>query len=74
MGSGLGLAAVDFFDSEAIAERVTEVLAHPERFQALREQARRSVVERYDLLTQCLPRQLELVQALCRGDLSPQGL
>jgi glycosyltransferase involved in cell wall biosynthesis len=64
----------DFFDTEAIAVRVTEVLAQPERFQALRQQARRTVVERYDLLSQCLPRQLELVQALCRGELGAPGV
>ena len=63
----------DFFDTEAIAVRVAEVLAQPERFRALREQARRTVVERYDLETQCLPRQIELVHALGRGDLGALG-
>ncbi len=59
---------VDFFDHEALATRVAEVLAQPERFTELRARARATVVERYDLLRQCLPRQLALVQAVVRGD------
>lgn len=59
---------VDFFDQEAIATRVAEVLARPERFEELRARARATVVQRYDLLRHCLPRQLALVQALARGE------
>jgi glycosyltransferase involved in cell wall biosynthesis len=59
---------VDFFDAEAIATRTAEALAQPERFRSLREQARRTVVERYDLQSRCLPRQLALVQALANGE------
>ena len=60
---------VDFFDHEAVARQAAEVLEQPERFRALRERARRTVVERYSLMTHCLPRQLALVSALCRGEL-----
>lgn len=63
---------VDFFDQEAIATRVAEALARPERFTALRARARATVVERYDLLRRCLPRQLALVQAVARGE-APEG-
>jgi glycosyltransferase involved in cell wall biosynthesis len=55
---------VDFFDVPGWVERVTEVLATRERLGAVREAARRSVVERYDLETVCLPQLMRLL----RGD------
>lgn len=54
---------VDFFDHEELAERVAQVLAQPDAYQALRAQARRTVVERYDLKTVCLPKMLDCVLA-----------
>lgn len=54
----------DFFDTPALARQVSEALAHPEAYRALRVQARRDVVARYDLAGCCLPAQLELVQGL----------
>jgi glycosyltransferase involved in cell wall biosynthesis len=53
---------VDFFSHDEIAERVIEGLAEPGAFDALRQQARRTVVERYDLAGVCLPAQLTLLQ------------
>jgi glycosyltransferase involved in cell wall biosynthesis len=53
---------VDFFDVEAMAQRVADVLARPADYQGLREQARRTVLERYDLATVCLPRTLEFLR------------
>jgi glycosyltransferase involved in cell wall biosynthesis len=53
---------VDFFDHDALATQVAEVLANPASFAALRVAARRSVVERYDLRRVCLPKQLELIE------------
>jgi glycosyltransferase involved in cell wall biosynthesis len=53
---------VDFFSHDEIAERVIEGLAEPRAFDALRQQARRTVVERYDLAGVCLPAQLALLQ------------
>jgi glycosyltransferase involved in cell wall biosynthesis len=61
---------VDFFDHEAIARQAAEVLANPERFRPMRERARRTVLERYSLMTHCLPRQLALAASLCRGELA----
>ncbi len=52
---------VDFFRPEEIAERVVEVLAEPERFTSLREHARQTIVESYDLKRICLPGQLRLI-------------
>jgi glycosyltransferase involved in cell wall biosynthesis len=53
---------VDFFSHDEIAERVIEGLAEPRAFDALRQQARRTVVERYDLAGVCLPAQWALLQ------------
>ena len=60
---------VDFFDTEGIAALAAEALEQPERFRPLRERARQTVLERYSLMTHCLPRQLALVAALSRGEL-----
>jgi len=54
----------DFFSTEAIAAKVDEALSN--RFPQIRERARRTIVENYDLKRICLPAQLELVEALQR--------
>jgi glycosyltransferase involved in cell wall biosynthesis len=55
---------VDFFSTEAIAAKVDEALSG--NFQGMRERARRTIVENYDLKRICLPAQLALVEALKR--------
>jgi glycosyltransferase involved in cell wall biosynthesis len=50
---------VDFFDVNGLAERVIEALAAPVRFQDLRQRARTTVLERYDLNRICLPALLQ---------------
>ncbi|MCX5967974.1 MAG: glycosyltransferase [Cyanobacteria bacterium] len=55
---------VDFFDAEALARRIAAVLADPAAQRPLRAEARRTVVERFDLQTVCLPQQLALVDRL----------
>jgi glycosyltransferase involved in cell wall biosynthesis len=55
---------VDFFDIQALAEQVVDVLARPDAFRPLRQRAREHVVQRYDLRTRCLPDQLALISAL----------
>ena len=57
---------VDFFDSAALADCVGDMLLHPERQDALRTAARRTVVERYDLAKRCLPAYLALLRRLIR--------
>lgn len=68
---------VDFFDSQALADCLSAVLADPAAFAPLRQRARSSVVEGFDLRRVCLPRQLALVDQLLRGrdprDLSPSS-
>ncbi|TFL18416.1 glycosyltransferase family 4 protein [Jannaschia formosa] len=58
----------DFFDPPALAEKVSAVLAEPERFAHLGKAARRHVVETYDFLTVCLPRQIGFINALVPED------
>lgn len=53
---------VDFFDIARWSQTMIEALAAPDRFQPLREAARQSVVERYDLRSVCLPRMVGMVE------------
>lgn len=54
----------DFFDVAALSKQVIEVLDKPKSFAGLGVQARKTVIERYDLNSKCLP---ELVKLLCGG-------
>ncbi|AWJ93478.1 glycosyl transferase family 1 (plasmid) [Azospirillum baldaniorum] len=58
---------VDFFDGTALADRIDEVFEHPDRMQTLRDRARRTAVENYDLRTVTLPRHLALIDDLIAG-------
>jgi glycosyltransferase involved in cell wall biosynthesis len=55
---GVNGLLVDFFSPQAIAARVDEVLAHPDRLAAIRLQARKTIQARYDL-AKLLPEQLQ---------------
>jgi len=55
---------VDFFCPEAIAQRVDDALSRPEEMRSLREAARKTILERYDLGRVCLPAQARLVERL----------
>jgi glycosyltransferase involved in cell wall biosynthesis len=54
----------DFFDGEAIADRVGDLLEHPKRHENIRAAARQTVVHRYDLAEICLPAYLALLRRL----------
>jgi len=58
---GVNGLLVDFFDPEAIAERVDEAMGDRDRMATLRAKARETIVERYDLAT-LLPQHLAWVQ------------
>jgi glycosyltransferase involved in cell wall biosynthesis len=66
---------VDFFDPGALAAAVADVLGEPARYAPLRAAARETVVQRYDLTTACLPRQVALIEELAarRAAASPAG-
>jgi glycosyltransferase involved in cell wall biosynthesis len=53
---------VDFFSPQEIAERIIDVLADSQSYKSLKENARRTIVEKYDLQTICLPNQLKLLE------------
>jgi glycosyltransferase involved in cell wall biosynthesis len=55
---------VNFFSSEALVNAICRVLEHPDRMMEIRKQARRTIVERFDVRTICLPRQIQLIEGL----------
>ena len=52
---------VDFFNPQQIAEKVGALLSDPVRGKELGIQARRSVVERFDLRSRCLEGQIQII-------------
>jgi glycosyltransferase involved in cell wall biosynthesis len=55
---------VDFFDPDALAAQVVDVVANPESYAHLGPNARAHVVETYDFLTRCLPEHIAQINAL----------
>ncbi|MEJ2610275.1 MAG: glycosyltransferase family 4 protein [Candidatus Thiodiazotropha sp.] len=53
---------VDFFSPGEVAGKVVAVLSDPQAYSALRANARRTVVQRYDLESICLPGQLAMLR------------
>ncbi|MGB9992210.1 glycosyltransferase [Massilia sp. SM-13] len=53
----------DFFDPQALAHTVADALGRRSSLGALRQAARQTVVEHYDLHRQCLPAQMRFVLA-----------
>jgi glycosyltransferase involved in cell wall biosynthesis len=58
-GNGL---LVDFFDVHGMSEKIIDALGAPDRFADIRKNARRTIMERYDLRNICLPAQIEFVR------------
>jgi glycosyltransferase involved in cell wall biosynthesis len=56
----------DFFDVAGIADAVVDALAHPQRYRPLRQAARLSVIERFDLHRVCLPAWMTLLEQAAR--------
>jgi glycosyltransferase involved in cell wall biosynthesis len=59
----------DFFSPEALSETVCRALDDKELAQTLRQNARRTILENYDLESICLPRQAELIEQVASGRL-----
>ncbi|CAN5447176.1 glycosyltransferase family 4 protein [soil metagenome] len=55
---------VDFFAHDLLAKQISSALAAPELHSPIREKARRTVVENYDLKSVCLPRQVQLIERM----------
>lgn len=60
---GVNGRLVDFFDVAGWSAALIEALAHPERFSHLREAARQTITQRYDLRSICLPKMVEFVES-----------
>lgn len=59
---GVNGRLVDFFDVPGWCAALIEALAYPEKTEAMRKAARKTVVEGYDLRTVCLPRLVDFVE------------
>lgn len=55
---------VDFFNPSALADAVLGLVSNPERRKTLGQNARQTIVDRYDLKTVCLPRQINWINSL----------
>ena len=64
---GVNGKLVGFFDVQAWSDTLTDALARPEAYQDMRDAARQTVRERYDLRSVCLPRQVEFLTRLSRS-------
>lgn len=56
----------DFFSPPNLVDQVVRALEYPTATARRRDAARATVVERYDLVTRCLPAQLDLIGGLMR--------
>ena len=54
---------------EEIVERLDRALNHSDEMQTLRENARKTVVEKFDLESICLPQHVQLIEKLAAGNL-----
>ncbi|HEV2679378.1 MAG TPA: glycosyltransferase [Rhodanobacter sp.] len=58
---------VDFFSTGELIEAIQRVCDDPTRMQALRDQARQTILENYDLQSVCLPQQRALIESSTRS-------
>ena len=59
---------VNFFDHDALAKQVIDVVSRPKDFAHIGKAAREHVVETYDFLTKCLPEHIAQINALVPED------
>jgi len=57
----------DFFSPDALCDAVCQGLDNPERAIHLKQQARATIVEKYDLNSVCLPKQVALIEQIAQG-------
>jgi len=55
---------VDYFNPEALADQVIDVLSRPDDYAHIGVAARKTVVEKYDFTTKCLPEHLRQINKL----------
>lgn len=54
---------VDFFDIKEWSRVLIDTLANPEKYQEIRQAARRTILESYDFKTICLPQMVEFLES-----------
>ena len=54
----------DFHDSKALAKNINDVLDNSDDYNKMRKNARKTIVDNYDLKRICLPKHLELIKSL----------
>lgn len=54
---------VDFFSSQALVEAIQRACEDPAKMQVIRQRARQTVIDHYDLQSICLPRQQILIES-----------
>jgi len=54
----------DFFDFKKLAELTSDVLSNPSKYEKIRKNARKTIIEKYDLRKNILPKQLNLIEGL----------
>lgn len=57
----------DFFDHQALARRIAEVLAHRQELDHVRRAARQTVLARYDQKRICLPSHIQMAERVLAG-------
>ena len=55
---------VDFFDYDAISEKVNNTLEKPEKYLNIRDEARKTIIKKYDLWDVCIPKHKDLVKKI----------
>ena len=55
---------VDFFDYSALAKKISKILDSKDEYEFIKKNARRTIIENYDLHNICLPKQLKLITNL----------
>src|SRR3546814_15415166 len=66
---GVTGALVDYFDGQALIDRICELLKDPETRARYGAAARDHVLRHYDLETVCLPPQIALIERVASGAL-----
>jgi len=55
---------VDFFNYAEISNAVIHVLENPNEYENIRQAARKTIIDKYNLKTVCLPKQIEIIESI----------
>ena len=64
---------VDFFDTNALALKIADVLRHPDNFREIGRAARQDMIARFDFQTKCYPEFLRFLDRLVPGVVGATG-